>query len=109
MPEKDRYNHSITLGGLASENTTLDKQVDTMSRGRLLIGDADEIVNIDWSISSGKVRFQGTCGACYAFTAVETFAARYSRSFGFYLPLSIQQVVDCADNGLTFGCRGGYL
>jgi hypothetical protein len=76
------------------------------SNGRLL---ASQALEVDWSLSSGKIRFQGTCGACYAFTAVETFAATYSLTFGFYLPLSVQQVVDCADNGLTFGCRGGYL
>lgn len=64
---------------------------------------------IDWSLISGKIHLQGTCGACYAFTAVDTFAASYSKQLGFFVPFSIQQVVECSDNGLTFGCRGGYL
>jgi hypothetical protein len=67
-------------------------------------------ISIDWTIYSGKVRFQGTCGACYAFSTVDTFAALNSINyFGFFVPLAIQQVVDCAQNGLTFGCRGGHL
>ena len=67
-------------------------------------------VDIDWSLNSGKARFQGTCGACYAFSAVDTIAALNSiKRFGFFVPMSIQQVVDCSTNGLTFGCRGGFL
>lgn len=59
---------------------------------------------------SGKVKFQGTCGACYAFSAVDTFSAVSAISkFGFIVPFSIQQVIDCTKNGLTFGCKGGYL
>lgn len=29
--------------------------------------------------------------------------------FGFFVPLSVQQIVDCVDNGLTYGCSGGFL
>ena len=29
--------------------------------------------------------------------------------YGFFIPLSVQQVIECANNGLTFGCGGGYL
>lgn len=25
------------------------------------------------------------------------------------MPLSTQQVVDCSNNGLTYGCNGGFL
>jgi hypothetical protein len=35
--------------------------------GRVL---SSQAIDIDWSLSSGRVRFQGTCGGCYAFTAV---------------------------------------
>jgi C1A family cysteine protease len=31
------------------------------------------------------------------------------KKFGFFVPLSIQQVIDCSANDLTYGCRGGYL
>lgn len=29
--------------------------------------------------------------------------------FDFNVPLSVQQIVDCPINGLTFGCEGGFL
>lgn len=67
-------------------------------------------INIDWTNHSGPVKYQGLCGACYAFASVDSVAALNSiYTFGFFLPLSIQQVIDCSDNGLTFGCQGGYL
>lgn len=65
---------------------------------------------MDWSNYTGPVRYQGLCGSCYALVAVgnlEALLAIYS--FGFALPMSVQQVLDCANNGLTFGCDGGYL
>ena len=58
----------------------------------------------------GPIRYQGYCGACYAFTTVDTVAAhRAIRGLGFFIPLSIQQIIDCVGNGLTYGCSGGYL
>jgi len=29
--------------------------------------------------------------------------------FGFNVPLSVQQVIDCANKGLTYGCSGGFI
>lgn len=56
------------------------------------------------------MRFQGYCGACYAFSTVDTVSAHYNiYHFDFFIPLSVQQVIDCTDNGLTYGCNGGYL
>jgi hypothetical protein len=67
-------------------------------------------INIDWSGHSGPVKYQGLCGACYAFASVDSVAALNSiYTFGFFIPLSIQQIIDCSNNGLTFGCQGGYL
>ena len=67
-------------------------------------------VLIDWQLYAGPVRFQGFCGACYAFSTVDTFSSHLAiHSYGFFYQLSVQQIVDCSDNGLTFGCYGGYL
>ena len=67
-------------------------------------------INIDWTTKSGPVKWQGQCGGCYAFATVDSIAALNAiKKFGLFLPLSIQQVIDCSDNGLTFGCQGGYL
>lgn len=65
---------------------------------------------IDWSIYAGPIKYQGFCGACYAFTAVDTLAIVNAISrYSFYIALSVQQIIDCANNNLTFGCSGGYL
>jgi hypothetical protein len=67
-------------------------------------------VDIDWTIYAGSIKYQGFCGACYAFASVDTFSAINAISkYSFFIPLSVQQVIDCSSNGLTFGCSGGYL
>ncbi len=56
------------------------------------------------------MKYQGFCGACYAFSSVDALASMYAiYKYGFFIPLSVQQILDCANNGLTFGCGGGYL
>ncbi len=65
---------------------------------------------IDWTLHSGKIRYQGICGACYTFATSDVLASLYSiYKFGFFVPLSTQQVIDCSTNGLTYGCNGGFL
>lgn len=65
---------------------------------------------IDWSIYAGSIKYQGLCGACYAFTAVDTLAAANAiHKYSFFISLSVQQILDCSNNGLTFGCSGGFL
>lgn len=68
------------------------------------------IINIDWSSFTGPVRNQGKCGSCYAIAAVANLEALLAmHTFGFHVQLSVQQVVDCDNSGLTFGCDGGFL
>lgn len=31
------------------------------------------------------------------------------KKYSIFISLSVQQVIDCSNNGLTFGCSGGYL
>ena len=65
---------------------------------------------VDWTVHAGKIRYQGICGACYTFATSDAVASIYSiYKYGFVVPLSTQQVVDCSSNGLTYGCNGGYL
>jgi len=65
---------------------------------------------IDWTVHAGKIRYQGICGACYTFATSDVVGSLYSiYKFGFFVPLSTQQVVDCSTNGLTYGCNGGFL
>ena len=65
---------------------------------------------IDWSAYSGPVRYQGYCGACYALATVDAFVAHFAiYYYNFFVGLSVQQIIDCTTNRLTFGCNGGYL
>jgi hypothetical protein len=53
-----------------------------------------------------KVRSQGICGACYAFSAVvEMERLVYWKQGGQYIDLSVQEIVDCSKE--TMGCNGG--
>ena len=87
-------------GSLISGSTT----ISTSSRGNF----SSSV--IDWTVHAGKIRYQGICGACYTFATSDVVGALYSiYKFGFFVPLSTQQVVDCSTNGLTYGCNGGFL
>ena len=62
------------------------------------------------------MKFQGKCGSCYAFAAIDTVATMLAiYQYGFHVELSIQEIIDCpkippgATFPLTYGCNGGYL
>lgn len=52
------------------------------------------------------VRKQGTCGACWAFSVISAIESNLVIRKGIKKTLSIQQMVDCAQNG-NKGCSGG--
>lgn len=63
---------------------------------------------IDWrtkGVITG-VKHQKSCGACWAFSTVETVESMHALQNGKLEPLSVQQVIDCAGNG-NMGCNGG--
>ena len=65
---------------------------------------------VDWTGYWGKVKDQGQCGSCWAFSATAAYEARYHLSIGkdkvetYY---SEQQVVDCDKS--SSGCNGGWM
>jgi KDEL-tailed cysteine endopeptidase len=65
---------------------------------------------VDW-VAQGKVhpvKDQGSCGSCYAFSAVGAVESAVSIKYGTApVSLSEQQVVDC-DKG-NYGCQGGWM
>ncbi len=71
--------------------------------------------SFDWrTTADGKrcmpsVQSQGTCGACYAFAASSTFAARYCQavSTATATNYSPQDILAC--NTRTYACNGGIL
>jgi KDEL-tailed cysteine endopeptidase len=69
---------------------------------------------LDW-VSKGAVtpvRDQGSCGSCYAFSAVEAIESAWYLAGNELLDLSEQQIVDCTNgvfNGGNHGCNGGLM
>lgn len=66
--------------------------------------------DIDWSCVSGRIKIQGKCGACYAFAAIDAVQAMYTiYYYGFGTEMSIQEILDCPKNSMTFSCSGGFI
>ncbi|XP_048447261.1 senescence-specific cysteine protease SAG12-like [Pyrus x bretschneideri] len=70
---------------------------------------ADVPQNIDWRENGAvsPVKFQGSCGCCWAFSAVAAVEGITQIKTGKLISLSEQQLVDCdTDNN---GCQGGWM
>ena len=67
--------------------------------------------SIDWT-EKGKVqevKNQGSCGSCWAFSAVGALESAVAINSGDLPDLSEQQLVDCSKNGENQGCNGGLM
>jgi len=54
-----------------------------------------------------RIKNQGACGSCWAFSAVGSVEAAYEIATGKELDLSEQELVDCAHEQGSMGCDGG--
>jgi cathepsin O len=63
---------------------------------------------IDWREKKvvTKVHNQGNCGACWAYSVVETIESMYGIKTQTTEDLSVQEIIDCAGNN-NDGCNGG--
>jgi cathepsin F len=65
--------------------------------------------NFDWRTKGavGVVKNQGSCGACWAFTAVANIEGLYFLKYGVMKNFAEQHLVDCST--ANYGCNGGFM
>ncbi|KAN0009255.1 hypothetical protein ACTFIU_006530 [Dictyostelium citrinum] len=67
--------------------------------------------SIDWRLYNkvNLVKNQGSCGSCYAFSAVAALESHYAIRNNRMIDLSEQNLVDCTVKYGNGGCNGGWM
>lgn len=84
--------------------TTANKEFQTLTTNGLP-------ASVDW-VSKGAVsniKDQGTCGSCWAFSAVGALEGLHAIKTGQLISFSEQQLIDCSQAEGNKGCSGGWM
>jgi C1A family cysteine protease len=73
------------------------------------VAHADPPAEVDWTTKGvvAPVKNQGSCGSCWAFSAVGSLESAYALKTGQLVEFSEQELVSCDDN--DYGCQGGLM
>ncbi|XP_077937537.1 cathepsin S-like isoform X1 [Gasterosteus aculeatus] len=67
--------------------------------------------SLDWRDGGlvTEVKLQGSCGSCWAFSAVGALEGQLKKTKGILLSLSPQNLLDCSGKCGNHGCKGGFM
>ncbi|XP_041379493.1 silicatein-like [Gigantopelta aegis] len=104
---QEAYKHGYTLKmNHLGDLTTEEYQAQYLNPDILQVPDT-----VDWRTKNAvtEVKNQGSCGSCYAFSAVGALEGAHALAHDELVRLSEQNVIDCSVPYGNHGCNGGNM